>query len=262
MKTTIYYFSGTGNCLAVSKDLARELNDAPDSAIVLPIAKVADQNSIISYSDMIGIVFPVYCHDLPSIVEQFVDRLTVDDTPVFAIATYNLEPGNALLNLDSLLVKKGSRLSWGFNVCMPGNSVLVIDLTTTDEENEKRFVEEKKKIRIIAEALKSKLPSGIEGSCDPDEKYEAKVYLDTIYKVAEHFWITDACDQCEICLKVCPKRNIEINNGRIVWHNDCEHCLACLHWCPKAAIQNGDSSQNCRRYHHPDISLKEIMQQR
>lgn len=259
MKTTIYYFSGTGNSLAVAKDIARELNSRSNITEILPIAKLSSQKSIKVEADSIGIIFPVYYHDIPPIIEELTTKLELSDTYIFGIATYNTEPGNALFNLNAALEKRGNRLASGFYISMPGNSVLIMDHTTTDEENKKRFIEEKKKIKKIAEAVKSQKSLGIEGSYNPAEKYEIKAYLKDIYKVADQFWVTDKCNQCSICVEVCPRKNIEIVNEKIIWHKNCEHCLACLHWCPQGAVQNGDNSQNCRRYHHPDISVEEII---
>lgn len=259
MKTAIYYFTGTGNSLAVSKDLAAELDEGKHVVDILPIAKFYDQDSIKVDADTIGIVFPVYCLDIPPIIKTFAKKLNLNGAYVFALATCNGSPGNALFNLNTLLEKQGNRLASGFHISMPGNSVLAIDLTTNDEENEKRFGEEKIKIKSIAEAVKNKKHLGIEGKFNPDEKYEAKVYLDNIYKVQQQFWVTESCNQCGICQDICPKKNIEMIGKEIIWHDNCEYCLACLHWCPNAAIQNGEISQNCRRYHHPDITLKEML---
>lgn len=259
MKTSIYYFTGTGNSLAVSKDLAKELDNGIDIIEILPISNFNNQELIIVDADIVGIVFPVYCHDLPRIVEVFSAKLEIKSSYIFGIATYNKEPGNALYNLNRLLKKRGMSLSSGFHISMPGNNVLVIDFTTTDEENEKRFTEELKKIKTISEIVKSKKCVGIEGNYDPDEKYEIKSYLIDIYNVANQFWITEECNFCGICVKICPNKNIKMADDEIIWDKNCEYCLACLHWCPQKAIQNGDNSQKCRRYHHPNILLKEII---
>ncbi len=176
MKTTIYYFSGTGNSLAVSKDIARELNSRSNDTAILPIAKLCSRKSIKIEADTIGIVFPVYCRDIPPIIEEFTKKLELSDTYIFGIATYNTEAGNALFNLNAILKKMGSRLASGFNISMPGNSVLIIDNTTSVEENEKRFAEEKRKIKTIAEAITSQKYLGIEESYNPDEKYNHHFY--------------------------------------------------------------------------------------
>ncbi|MFH1879056.1 MAG: EFR1 family ferrodoxin [Candidatus Omnitrophota bacterium] len=73
MKTKIFYFSGTGNCLKTARDLAKELGD-PD---VVSIPKVI--NSKIDFSsDCMGIVFPVYMFGMPLIVADFINKMPVE----------------------------------------------------------------------------------------------------------------------------------------------------------------------------------------
>ena len=130
MKTNLYYFSGTGNSLAVSKHLAIELEkDKKNIVEVIPIAKFNSESTVRTDADIVGIVFPVYCHDVPNIVREFSKKINLNGAYTFGIATYNKEPGNSLFNLNSLLEENGSNLSAGFEISMPGNSVLVMDLT-------------------------------------------------------------------------------------------------------------------------------------
>lgn len=258
MKTTIYYFTGTGNSLAVARDLVKELQEPAD---IIPIAKLVNETTIRIDSDIVGFVFPVYVHDNHKIVEEFAKRLILKDSYTFAICTYNTEPSNALFNFNSILNQNGKQLNAGFEISMPGNSVIGMDFTSSDEENEKRFSVEKKKIKHIAEIIKQRKSTGIEGQFNANENYELKNYLDYVYKIEEKFWTNDKCDLCGICTEICPKNLIKISDSKVVWKESCEKCLACLHWCPKAAIQNGDISSTCRRYHHPEISVMDIINQ-
>lgn len=204
---------------------------------------------------------PIYFHDLPLIVEEFAAKAILYDKYVFAVSTFHKEPGNALFNLNTILEQRGSKLSAGFCVNMPGNSVLIMDLTSPDDENERRFIEEKEKIKEISEIVKMQKTVGIEGYFDMDEKYDIKNYVNYIYKPVEKLWVNEECNLCGLCTKVCPKKSIEIADDKVTWKDNCEKCLACLHWCPKAAIQNGEVSKKCRRYHHPDISVQDIINQ-
>lgn len=259
MKTNIYYFSGTGNSLAVAKEIASELDG---EISVSPVIKELNKRNSEIEADAIGIIFPVYCHDLPNIIKKFIQKMLFNGNPyIFAIATYNAEPGNALFNLDSMLQEKNLQLDAGFHISMPGNNVMIIDLTTSNEENERRFTAKNKKMKQIITSIDSKERTGVEGTFNPNETYEIKAYLDDIYHVAEHFWVTKDCKQCKTCKNVCPKNNIQYVEDKVIWGTDCEYCLACLHWCPEKAIQNGQNSAKCRRYHHPDISIKEIILQ-
>lgn len=257
MKTTLYYFSATGNNLAVTKDLAKELHDNVE---IIPITKLINEELIENDSDNVGIIFPVYLRDIPIIIEEFAKRLSVKrDTYVFAICTYHQDSFNSLFNLEAILKQKSINLSSGFRVNMPGTSVLVVDFTSTDEENKVRIMEEKKKIKEIAKTVKERKSFGIEGIFNKDEIYKSKNYLRNVYKVVNKFWVDNNCNLCGICTKVCPRNTVKIIDNKVVWDGICENCQACLHWCPMKAVQNGSNSINCRRYHHPEIELSDII---
>ncbi len=65
MKTIIYYFTGTGNSLAVAKKIAAVLGDCD----LVPIASLQSTTADITpAADRVGIVNPVYFAGLPVMV--------------------------------------------------------------------------------------------------------------------------------------------------------------------------------------------------
>ena len=65
MKTIIYYFTGTGNSLAVAKMIAAVLGDCE----IVPIASLqTTAGDITPAADRVGIINPVYLPGLPVIV--------------------------------------------------------------------------------------------------------------------------------------------------------------------------------------------------
>jgi ferredoxin len=72
------------------------------------------------------------------------------------------------------------------------------------------------------------------------------------------FSVTEACNGCGLCKNLCPVGNIELADARPRWLNRCEQCYACFHWCPQAAVQHGKKTHQQHRYHHPDVTLKQI----
>ncbi len=55
-------------------------------------------------------------------------------------------------------------------------------------------------------------------------------------------------------------RNIELDDeGRPIWGNRCQQCFACFHWCPEEAVQFGRRTEKQPRYHHPEVSLKDML---
>ena len=120
-KKTIFYFSGTGNSLQVSKDIASQLGDTE----LLSIPKIINNSKIKVQSECIGIVFPVYMGGLPLIVEAFIKKLSTDkSTYVFAVATFGGIPGNALKQVNTLIKDKDTILNAGFTLNMPGNYIV------------------------------------------------------------------------------------------------------------------------------------------
>ena len=80
--------------------------------------------------------------------------------------------------------------------------------------------------------------------------------------IDNHFWVDDNCNLCGTCLKICPVDNVIINNKLIRWKNNCEKCLACIQWCPKEAIQFGKDTIKRTRYHHPNVTLPEMIEEK
>gem|GEM_PF-2304314 len=69
-KTTIFYFSGTGNSLWIARDLARQLGN---TEIFSMVDWDINQHNI--DSQVIGLIFPVHMWGVPKRVLDFLDRL-------------------------------------------------------------------------------------------------------------------------------------------------------------------------------------------
>ncbi len=69
------------------------------------------------------------------------------------------------------------------------------------------------------------------------------------------------CISCGICTKVCPRGNIEIVDGKPVFHQSCEFCLACVNNCPKKAIEikRDKNKETKERYRNENTTVQEII---
>jgi len=258
MKTTLYYFTGTGNSLAITKDLAGALENCK----LTPMIKMFSA-PVLPEADAIGLIFPVYFENLPLIVEEFVRTAGFEKYQyIFGIATHNGSPGNALFNLQQLLHKKGVELAAGFEILMHGNMITMIDYSTQEPEQEKRIRDARLQVKQIAAAIRANKNNPAQVTYRFKAALTGKAnywYSRKIYKGDNKFWKTAQCTQCGICEKICPRESFALSDGIIQLKGPCEQCLACLHWCPKKALQNGRGTIKRRRYHHPDVSVQEML---
>jgi ferredoxin len=256
MKTTIFYFTGTGNSLKIAKDIASQLGDTA----LIPVQKAIKETLDLS-ADRIGLVFPVYMWGMPSIIAEFAKKMRPgNDKYVFAVVTYGGMPGATLLNLSRAFKKQGTTLSAGFGIQMPGNYIPMYG--AKPEESQKiKFEKAAEKVNRIVDIIKK----GV--SCKPAANgFLANALLSLVYKsgmprihqMDKSFVVLDNCTSCGICRMVCPVENITMVNGKPVWQGKCEQCMACIQLCPVEAIQYGKKTVGRKRYHHPEIKLSEM----
>ena len=65
----VLYFSGTGNSLNVAKTLTEN---------IYSISEMIRENRYEFSDDEVGIVFPVYCWNIPKIVKKFLEKMKID----------------------------------------------------------------------------------------------------------------------------------------------------------------------------------------
>lgn len=259
MQTTIVYFTGTGNSLAVSLLLADRL----PHATVVSANELLCQPAIKLKTDFCGFVFPVYCQDIPEIVHRLVRRIELPEgTYIFSIATHNGDPGFAHFTINKALKKKKQHLHAGFSVLMPGNCIAPTNSMNTEEEVNRRLNAVVPYIEKISFNLLNKFSIPYHGSASLRKRLKGlknKFRLKVIYKVHQNFWTTEECNLCGLCAKICPENNITIKNPSPTWGRKCQLCMACIHWCPESAIQNGSKTVGLKRYHHPHISVDHLL---
>ena len=97
-KNRIYCFSGTGNCLDLAKNIARELGDTDIISMrTEPVTFDARD------AERVGFIFPCYAGGLPEKVEENVGRVEIaPGTYTFAVVTYAGYPGCGLHIIDRL----------------------------------------------------------------------------------------------------------------------------------------------------------------
>ncbi len=290
MSFEIYYFTGTGNSLAVARDIAEKTNGK-----LIPIPSVMDKESIKTDADNIGIVFPSYMahlYGIPLIVERFIKKLeNIGSKYIFAVCTCGgYECVNALptlKNLGKLIKSMGGKLSAEYSIRLPMNTLDYSHIPfPIDQNRETMFNSCKKKIEVICRCMTDRKKSKYKIVTSLFNWLMAPMYLilrkfhlgaltkyskepkDTNLKYYELMPLTDKsiyadekCNGCGICEKVCPVQNIEMIENKPVWQHHCEMCLACAEWCPKKAIHHWLRVEE-KNYYHPDVKVSDMMGQK
>lgn len=264
MKTTLYYFTGTGNSLAVARKIGILLGETD----LVPIAsEMQSQGDITAPAGQIGIICPVYDMGIPVLVRNFLNRLIIGkEAYIFAILTLGGTGAAALKLIDAGLYKRNGRgINAGFLVKMPGNFPPVAVPPTGAKQAEILMKAESECERIAtAICAGTEQPPGLAPFTSLLQFLLYRPFSKSVHTVDEKFSVSDACNSCGICASVCPTGNITLQEGRPVYAHRCELCCACLNFCPTQAI-NLDvmrGTEGRGRYHHPAVTVADMRTQK
>jgi len=259
MKSIIYYFTGTGNSLAVARQIAAILGDCG----LVPIASLKDiPKDIVPQAERIGIICPVYFAGLPAAVASFAGRLdTSHVSQVFSVVTFGgAGESSTLEQLDRILKGRSGRgLDCGFAVKMPGNYILMYDSLSEEKRDTILTAADDTIARIGQEILlgtKRDLPHSLVQNLIHSLMYSR--FISGVHEKDRKFSVSDTCTACGTCVEICPAHNIELVAGKPVWKHHCELCCGCIHLCPVQAIQAGHSTQKRQRYRNPSVSVTDL----
>ena len=261
MKTILYYFTGTGNSLWAARELARHI---PDTTLV-PIAKLMhERGDVIAPEGRIGFVFPVYIGGPPLMVSEFARKINLDAAhSIFALVTMGGAGDGAWKRLRTILKKRSYRMDGAYTLKMPTNYMLLGDVLPEEQEialiTEARTGITRIADHITAGNMKPEpgpfLTNFVSGAMYPPLKGRLR-------SQGSRFWTDQTCNGCGTCELVCPAYNITVRGMTPPeWGNACESCFACINYCPRNAIQSGKKTAARGRYHHPDVSIRDLMVQ-
>jgi ferredoxin/flavodoxin len=251
MENIVFYFSGTGNSLKVAKDISKELKNCE-------IVSMAKPFNFLKQYDSIGFVYPTYFWGLPKKVIEFIENIKLDNNKnayYYSITTYGGSVGNAVYQLYELLLKRhGIKLNYGQKLQMFSNYVIMYDMNEKVNEITKRSSE---KLIPIIDLIKMKKNNRI-NNLTVIFKFINNDFIKKVSMMDKDFTINNNCTSCSVCEKVCPVKNIEMENNRPQYKHHCEQCLACIQFCPQKAINYKNVTQNRGRYTNPEINYKEL----
>ncbi len=243
----ILYFSGTGNSYQAASILRSPGEAVYDMADCLWRGQT---ELILPAGERLGIVCPTYYAGLPSVVREFLGRLTLDRTPeyCYGVLTCAGSAYGAAFMLEEDLRARGIRLHAAFSVKMPENYVLLFRIPE-DEERDRLLADAEARLRRIKVYTACHRSMGLPVSA-LDRMITRVTY--PLYEHGRHtkrFYTDDQCIGCATCVNRCPAHAMVMENGRPKWVADrCIHCMSCVRC---GAVQYGKSTVGKKRYTNP-----------
>ena len=247
----VFYFTGTGNSLYIAK----QLEDAPIS-----IPQVIHKEPLEFSADRIGIVAPVYGHEVPPMVRDFLKKARFHADYFYMILTYGNRHGGATELAKQLCEECGIAVRYINVLWMVDNWLPAFDM------DEQKKVDKQVEAQLAAiQADLAARKEAISPVTDADRAAHRE-YVSRISQmpadVFQHFIkVGDGCVGCGICEKVCPAGSIRVTGGKAVpIPSNCQTCLACVHACPQKAIGLVVPEKNPNaRYRNEHITLNELI---
>ena len=279
-KVEIYYFSGTGNSLHVSRELQKRI---PETKLI-PIVRLLDEDVIETNGETIGFVFPVYLSSTPAPVRRFLKKIDLKPTQyIFAITTNCGYPGKVNIYLEKLLKKRGKNIDSYFTLKMMGNTpkgvmpsfMIAQDWASriTKETISALEYEVQNKLDTIHKVIINKEKNI--GKDNPNPANFFKKYIDRLLQLPVewaseythpkiNFYADSTCTECNLCEKVCLSKKIKMVNGKPLWQKNikCYYCYACFNFCPEQSILVKNYTHKDGRYCHPNVTAKDIAEQK
>lgn len=267
MSMEIYYFSGTGNTLHIARELKRRMPEA----ILVPIISALKNEKIETKAETVGVVFPIHAHTFPLVVKEFLKKVDLKSASyVFALSTRECAD-SVFKEINEILKEKKKSLDASFAVNTPQSYVILFPVPSPEEVIRFESVLQKKldEIQIIITSKQTRfVKTGIFVFLLEKIvlRFSTFLHQQTRYFGLERAFYADIkCIGCGTCEKICLSEKIGIENKKPVWRDDidCTFCFACISYCPVQAIQAKRKRTTKKgRYHHPEITAKDIAEQK
>ena len=264
-KRVVLFFTGTGNCLYVARQLAGKEGE------ILSIPQLMRKKQFEIEADEIGLVYPIYGHMPPYMVREFIKKAQLKAEYKFAVLTYGMRKCNAVEIWDGISRKVGNVFDYIGTIVMVDNWLPNFDMNEQMKidkhipENLAKITSDLSNRRRWHEPVTQEEREQHEGfmnlsGLDPEVGF--------LMKADRSFRVTDDCIHCGICTYVCPRGNYQLTGQGVKMQGDCEFCFACIQNCPQRAIQfkknedgtwpDGSEKNPNARYRNENVSLMEL----
>lgn len=233
-KVIICCFSGTGNTLYASREMAKIFQKAGKkcSLKIIPAPFPHPEKDTLYI-----FAFPVYEQSVPAIVYEWFADLPVSSfkLPAAVLTTMAGMSGLVKTPVKKLLTEKNFAPLAVREIIFPSNFIY----SASDEKNRKimkRALGESAKFAetILNGSAGWPRRSLLAGILFPFSRIMSKCFSWTF----SHYHTSPDCTRCGLCAEICPENNITVNDNGVKWGRKCTVCLRCVNFCPHNAVRS------------------------
>ena len=243
----VLYFSGTGNTKYIAERFSRKMD-----AVCLSIEDDADFTTLIGTHDTVVFCYPVYGSRVPRIMREFAAEHTaaLKGKKLVVFITQVSFSGDGARVLCDLLPEGHVEVIYAEHFNMPNNICNFVLLRKASKKSIQNRLKKAEKLmdevcrNINAGIVKkkgfsniAKLLGMIQGRAWQGDSRNIAPKENTMeYRAQRSIRIDSGCTVCEVCVEVCPMKNLENSNGAIIHKNNCTICYRCVNRCPQREI--------------------------
>lgn len=249
----IYCYSGSGNCLDMAKNIAKELGDT-DIVMMRKAPEITDASAY----KRVGFVFPCYGGGLPGDVEEYVKSIKIGpDAYKFGVVQYAGYMGCGLHKIDKLV-----SLDYWAGISNHCSCIWLMPhyLTMPPTSLKKAQSRTEKTAKEVGHDVKRLIKSAKKPPARVVNAVESAGFGNINKLINKKMYVNDNCIGCGQCAKLCPRENIRIVDGKSSIGTNCIGCMACVEFCPNQAINVGKITVKRERYHNANVKPEDLMQ--
>ena len=242
------YFSATGNSEFIARIFSQQMN-----AKCLSIEDDADFEAEIKAHDAIAFCYPIFGSRLPRNLRVFVaaNLEYLNGKKIIIFATQAAFSGDGARVLTDLFPPGAIEVIYAEHIKMPSNvNNIPFFIRPSQKAIQKQFNNAEAKMLQICEDIKSGIikKRGFSRFSRFLGNLQGRIWMgnskniEPSTKSAEH-WLKNSlkirknCTACNLCVKICPVKNLVNEEGKIVPQGNCIVCYRCLNRCPEKAVR-------------------------
>lgn len=230
------YFSGTGNSKYIANLFTQKIDGECYS-----IEEQIDFEKEIQKHDTIAFCYPIYGSCIPRIMREFVAKYVenLKGKKLIIFCTQLMFSGDGARAFTDLLPNGYGEVVYAEHFNMPNNICNTKFFKIKNGEQINKFLKEadKKMNRVCDDLKQGKVKKrGFNKFSSFLGKSQSGHWPQIEEKNRSSVKIDDDCINCNLCVKICPMKNLTPSDEGIIQNNNCIICYRCVNACPKKAI--------------------------